>query len=132
MPVAWPRARHNSECPVHSAQQEERSCPQCLAPSGTLLWVLAGKGPTVPDNVVLIMRFHPVGGEDVSVASGDFTGEREALEAVARALDERRSLVLRHARYDREADEHGVIINLANVVSVRVSRTDSAATGQYL
>ncbi len=86
----------------------------------------------MPDNVVLIMRFHPVGGEDVSVISEDFTGEHEALEAVARALDERRSLVLRHARYDREADENGVIINLANVVSVRVSKTDSAATGQYL
>jgi hypothetical protein len=25
-----------------------------------------------------------------------------------------------------------VIINLANVVSVRVSKTDSAATGQYM
>jgi hypothetical protein len=86
----------------------------------------------VPDNVVLIMRFHPVGGEDVSVVSEDFTGEREALEAIARALDEQRSLVLRHAKYNREADENGVIINLANVVSVRVSRTDSAATGQYL
>ena len=59
-------------------------------------------------------------------------GEREALEAVARALDERRSLVLINARYDREADENGVIINLANVVSVRVSKTASAATGQYL
>jgi hypothetical protein len=91
-----------------------------------------GKGPTVTDNVVLIMRFHPVGGEDVSVISEDFPGEQEALQAVARALDERRSLVLRNARYDREADENGVIINLANVVSVRVSRTDSAATGQYL
>jgi hypothetical protein len=86
----------------------------------------------VPDNIVLIMRFHPVGGEDVSVISGDFAGEREALEAVCRALDERRSLVLRHARYNREAGESGVIINLANVVSVRVSMTDSAATGQYL
>jgi hypothetical protein len=90
------------------------------------------KGLAMPDNVILIMRFHPVGGEDVSVISEDFTGEHEALEAVGRALDERRSLVLRHARYDREADENGVIINLANVVSVRVSRTDSAATGQYL
>jgi hypothetical protein len=86
----------------------------------------------VPDNVVLIMRFHPVGGEDVSVVSEDFTGEREALEAIARALDEQRSLVLRHAKYQREADENGVIINLANVVSARVSKTDSAATGQYL
>ena len=86
----------------------------------------------MPNNVVLIMRFHPVGGEDVSVVSEDFTGEREALEAIARALDEQRSLVLRHAKYHREADENGVIINLANVVSVRVSKTDSAATGQYL
>jgi hypothetical protein len=86
----------------------------------------------VPDNVILILRFHPVGGDDVSVVSEDFTGELEALEAIARALDEQRSIVLRHAKYDREADENGVIINLANVVSVRISRKDSAATGQYL
>ncbi len=86
----------------------------------------------MPDNVVLIMRFHPVGGEDVTVASEDFGGEREALEAIAQALDERRGLVLTHARYDRETDHSGVIINLANVVAVRVSKTDSAATGQYL
>jgi hypothetical protein len=86
----------------------------------------------VPDNIVLIIRFHPVGGEDVSVVSEDFGGEAEALEAIARALDERRSLVLTHARYDRETDQNGVIINLANVIAVRVSTTDSAATGQYL
>jgi hypothetical protein len=86
----------------------------------------------MPDNIVLIMRFHPVGGDDVSVECEDFGGELEALEAVARVLDERRSLVLTRARYDRQADENGVIINLANVVSVRLSRTDSAATGQYL
>jgi hypothetical protein len=48
----------------------------------------------VPDNIALIMRFHPVGGEDVTVVSEDFGGEREALEAIAQALDERRSLVL--------------------------------------
>ncbi len=86
----------------------------------------------MPDNVVLIMRFHPVGGEDVSVLCADFAGEREALEAIARALGERHSLVLTRARYDREADGSGVIINLANVVSVRVSEIDTAATGQYL
>jgi hypothetical protein len=86
----------------------------------------------VPDNIVLIMRFHPVGGEDVTVVSEDFGGEREALEAIAQALDERRSLVLTQARYGREAGHSGVIINLANVVAVRVSKTDRAATGQYM
>ena len=86
----------------------------------------------MPDNIVLIMRFHPVGGEDVSVVSEDFAGESEALEAIAQAQDERRSLVLTHARYGRETGHSGVIINLANVVSVRVSKTDRAATGQYL
>jgi hypothetical protein len=86
----------------------------------------------VADNFELIIRIHPVGGEDVSVVSADFGGEAEALEAITRALDERRSLVLVRARYNREARENGVIINLANVVSVRVSKTDSDATGQYL
>ena len=47
----------------------------------------------MPDNIVLIMRFHPVGGEDVTVVSEDFGGEREALEAIAQAPDDRRSLV---------------------------------------
>jgi hypothetical protein len=84
------------------------------------------------DNLELIMRFHPVGGEDVSLLSADFAGTAEALEAVTRALDERRGLVLTHARYDREASENGVVINLANVVSVRVSKTDTDVTGQYL
>ncbi len=86
----------------------------------------------MPDNVVLIIRLHPVSGEDVSVVSRDFRGEAEAMEAIARAVDDRRSLVLTQARYDREAREHGVVLNLANVVSVRVSTTDSATTGQYL
>jgi hypothetical protein len=87
---------------------------------------------TVPDNIVLTMRFHPVSGEDISVVCEDFPSEHEALEAVARALDERRSLILTHARQDRRTGGNGVIINLANVVSVQVSKTDSAATGQYL
>jgi hypothetical protein len=86
----------------------------------------------VADNVELILRFHPVGGEDVSVTSADFPGEAEALRAIARAMDERRSLVLTRARYNREANENGVVVNLANVVSVRVSKTDSVTTGQYL
>lgn len=84
------------------------------------------------DSIELIMRFHPVGGQDVSVISADFAGEAEALQAIARALDERRSLVLIRARYEREAGENGVVVNLANVVSVRVSKTDSDTTGQYL
>jgi hypothetical protein len=86
----------------------------------------------VPDNVELILRFHPVGGEDVSVLSEDFGGEKEALESIAQLMDERRSLVLTRARYNREAGENGVVVNLANVVSVRVSMKDSATTGQYL
>jgi hypothetical protein len=45
----------------------------------------AGKEPTVADNIELIMRFHPVGGEDVSLISADFGGEAEALETIARA-----------------------------------------------
>ncbi|MDP4511637.1 hypothetical protein [Nonomuraea turcica] len=84
------------------------------------------------ENVTLIIRFRLVGGEDVSVVSGDFDGEPEAVTAIARAVDERRSLVLMRARYEREADVHGVVINLANVVSARVSKTDSAEAGQYL
>ena len=84
------------------------------------------------DNIELIMRFHPVGGEDVSLITADFAGETEGLEAIARALDERRSLVLVRARVNREAGENGVVVNLANVVSVRVSTTDSDTTGQYL
>jgi len=84
------------------------------------------------DNVELVMRFHPVGGEDVALLSNDFTDEARALEAISRALDERRGLVLAKARYNREATESGMVINLANVVSVRVSSKDSDTTGQYL
>jgi hypothetical protein len=86
----------------------------------------------VPDNSVLVIQFRPVGGEEISVLSADFGGEREALTAISRAMDEGRSLVLTSAKYDREDDENGVVINLANVVSVRVSTRDSAAAGQYL
>lgn len=84
------------------------------------------------DNTEMIIRFQPVGGEDVAVLSSDFAGPDEAVEAIARALDERRSLILTRARYDRESDENAVLINLANVVSVRVARRDSATSGQYL
>jgi hypothetical protein len=86
----------------------------------------------VPDNIVLIMRFHPLGGEDVSVVCEDFAGEREALEAVARALDERRRLVLTRARYDRQADETWRDHQPGQRVSVLLSKTDTAAAGQYL
>lgn len=84
------------------------------------------------DNVELILRFRPVSGEDVSVLTVDFAAPDEALEAIARALDERRSLVLTRAKYNREGNENAVVINLANVVSVRVASQDSDTTGQYL
>jgi hypothetical protein len=80
----------------------------------------------------LVIRFHPVGGDDVSLLSADFAGPQEALETIARAVDERRSLTLTHARDSREAGENGVVINLTNVVSVRVSKTDGDTTGPYL
>jgi hypothetical protein len=86
----------------------------------------------VAENIELIMRFHPVGGQDVALLSRDFAGEQEALDAIARALDERRSLVLTRARYDRDAGNNGVVINLSNVVSVRVASRDSDTSGQYL
>ena len=69
---------------------------------------------------------------DGTLTLTDFAGEQETLEAIARALDERRSLVLRHARYDRDTADNGVVINLSNVVSVRVATADSATSGQYL
>ena len=86
----------------------------------------------MPDNNELIIRFHPVGGEDVTIATTDFDDPAQALEAITRALDDKRSLALPHARYNREPDTNSVVINLANVVSVRVSSKDSATTGQYL
>jgi hypothetical protein len=86
----------------------------------------------VPDNVELFLRFHPSFGEDISLTSRDFSGEKEALEAIAQALNEQRSLILSRAKYGREAGENGVVINLANVVFVRVSTTESDTTGQYL
>ncbi|GIE94886.1 hypothetical protein [Paractinoplanes rishiriensis] len=84
------------------------------------------------DNPEMIIRFHPVGGEDVAVLTSDFPGRDEAIEAIARALDERRALILTRARYNREGDENAVLVNLANVVSVRVARQDSATSGHYL
>lgn len=86
----------------------------------------------MPDNDVLIIRFHPVGGEDVYVTSGDFDGESAALEAISVALDERRSLVLTQVRYGFETETIGMVVNLANVVSVRVSKPDGVEAGQYL
>ena len=84
------------------------------------------------DNIELIIRLRPVTGEDVTLLITDFAGPEEALQAIARALDERRTLILAHARYNREAGESAVVVNLANVVFVRVSRNDSDTTGQYL
>jgi hypothetical protein len=84
------------------------------------------------EGIELILRFHPVGGEDVTVVCNDFASESEALTELARALDERRSLVLTQARYNRAERVDGVVINLANIVSARVSRRDSTDSGQYL
>jgi hypothetical protein len=119
--VRWPKPQRSRRCACRDRRHTRRSAG-----------LRAEKEPTVADNIELIMRFHPVGGEDVSLISADFGGEAEALETIARALDERRSLVLTHARYNRETGENSMVINLANVVSVRVSKTDSDESGQYL
>jgi hypothetical protein len=63
-------------------------------------------------------------GEDITLLTTDFGGPEAALQAIVRASDERRSLILTHARYNREAGENAVVVNLANVVSVRLSRND--------
>ncbi|NJC71306.1 hypothetical protein HC031_16520 [Planosporangium thailandense] len=84
------------------------------------------------ENVELVIRFHPVGGDDVSLLSSDFPGPDEALDAIVRALDDRHSLILRQARDSRVDRAGAIVINLANVVSVRVSKTDSDTTGPYL
>jgi hypothetical protein len=86
----------------------------------------------VADNAELLIRFHVVAGEDISVISRDFSDEREAMTAIGDAVNEHRGLRLLEARYDREADVTGLVVNLANVVSVWMSKKDSAATGQYL
>ena len=86
----------------------------------------------MPDKNELIIRFHPVGGDDVTIATTDFDEPAQALEAITRALDHQHSLTLNQARYNRETGTNAVVINLANVVSVRVSSKDSAAAGQYL
>lgn len=88
----------------------------------------------MPDNVELTVRLHSVSGEDVSVITRDFDGTEQALDAIGRDLNERRSLTLTRARSNREAREHGVVINLANVVYVWVYATDKASveTGQYI
>ncbi|GII23660.1 hypothetical protein [Planosporangium mesophilum] len=81
----------------------------------------------------LVIRFHPVGGDDVSLLSTDFARPEDALEAIARAVDERRSLVLSHTKEGLGASESAMVLNLANVVSVRVTTMGEAdTTGPYL
>jgi hypothetical protein len=86
----------------------------------------------VADNIELIVRFHPVAGEDVTLLTTDFGAPEGALQAIARALDERRSLILTHARYNREAGENAVVVNLANVVLCGCRGTTGETTGQCL
>jgi hypothetical protein len=100
--------------------------------TGTHVESLQRKDPTMAGNAELIMRVHPVSGEDISLLTTEFDSPGGVVDAIARALDERRSLVLARARYDRETTETAVVVNLANVVSVRVARNDSQTTGQYL
>ncbi len=87
------------------------------------------------DKVELIVRLHPTNGEDIALRTRDFSDATEALGALAQAMDERRSVTLALARYEGDTGESAVVINLANVVTVRVLETDTSdltAGGQYL
>lgn len=89
----------------------------------------------MPDNVELIVRLHPTTGEDITLHTWDFPGPREALAAMAQALDERRTITLTRARYEGDIAESAVIINLANLVTVRVMEADPSdvtSGGHYL
>jgi uncharacterized protein YjaG (DUF416 family) len=89
----------------------------------------------MPDKVELMVRLHPMSGEDTALTSRDFASAAEALDAISRAMDDRRSLILVHARYEGDVGESAVVVNLANVVTVRVLETDTTGTstaGQYL
>jgi hypothetical protein len=63
----------------------------------------------------LIIRLHPIGGDDVTIATTDFAEPAQALEAITHALNEHHSLTLTQARYNREPDTNAVVINLTNV-----------------
>jgi hypothetical protein len=102
------------------------------APGRAVFWILAGRYRLCLTTSCWSCDFTRWAAKTSPCYRRTLAGSAEALEAIAQALDERRSLVLTHARYARETGPSGVIINLANVVSVRVSKTDSAATGQYL
>jgi hypothetical protein len=89
----------------------------------------------MPENVELIVRLHPTGGEDIAVWTRDFTGVGEAIDAIADAIDHRRNLTLRKVRYQGDLGQSAVVINLKNVVTVRVLESDASgddASGQYL
>jgi hypothetical protein len=129
---AHQRHRH----PDHLAATGPASCRRSddeLVPGGT-----SPPGPVAPPGHRRRRtrwyrnRATPRGCDSLDAEQRRFRGEKEALEAIAQALNEQRSLILSKAKYGREAGENGVVINLANVVVVRVSTTDSGTTGQYL
>jgi hypothetical protein len=129
---AHQRHRH----PDHLAATGPASCRRSddeLVPGGT-----SPPGPVAPPGHRRRRtrwyrnRATPRGCDSLDAEQRRFRGEKEALEAIAQALNEQRSLILSKAKYGREAGENGVVINLANVVFVRVSTTDSGTTGQYL
>jgi hypothetical protein len=93
--------------------------------------VRSADGPT-SEPVDLFLRIHALSGEDMLVVCRDFCSEVDAAQAIAQALDDRRSLTFAHASFSRESQESVVVVNPSNVVAIRISRTDSAATGQYL
>jgi hypothetical protein len=86
----------------------------------------------VADQNQLIIRLHPISGDDISITTSDFDSPKRALQTIGNALDQNRSLILTQARSNDGSKVGSVVVNLANVISIQVSANGSAATGQYL
>lgn len=85
-------------------------------------------------NPELTIWLRPVSGESFAVRSTEFSSVDKALTALSDAFRDGRGLRFRSAATGDDAEDG--LVNLANIVAVRVWRTESTGdetgTGQYL